>query len=35
MHARACWADIGVLSEEFLLGLKNNPHKSLAVEALK
>lgn len=27
--------DIGVLSEEFLLGLKNNPHKSLAVEALK
>lgn len=27
--------DIGVLSEEFLLGLKNSPHKSLAVEALK
>ena len=27
--------DIGVLSEEFLLGLQNNPHKSLAVEALK
>ena len=27
--------DIGVLSEEFLLGLKNTPQKSLAVEALK
>ncbi len=27
--------DISVLSEEFLLGLKNTPHKSLAVEALK
>jgi type I restriction enzyme R subunit len=27
--------DIGVLNEEFLLGLKNTPHKSLAVEALK
>jgi type I restriction enzyme, R subunit len=27
--------DIGVLSEEFLLGLKDTPHKSLAVEALK
>lgn len=26
--------DIGVLSEEFLLGLKNNPNKNLAVEAL-
>ncbi|WP_206478002.1 type I restriction endonuclease subunit R [Halomonas sp. KRD171] len=27
--------DIGVLSEEFLLGLQNNKHKNLAVEALK
>ena len=27
--------DIGVLSKEFLLGLKNTPNKNLAVEALK
>ncbi|SCC78470.1 type I restriction endonuclease subunit R [Saliniramus fredricksonii] len=27
--------DIGVLSDEFLMGLKNTPHKNLAVEALK
>ena len=27
--------DIGVLSEEFLLGLQNTSHKNLAVEALK
>ena len=27
--------DIGVLSEEFLLGLQNTAHKNLAVEALK
>lgn len=27
--------DISVLSEDFLLGLKNTPHKNLAVEALK
>jgi type I restriction enzyme, R subunit len=27
--------DIGVLSEEFLLGLMNSPQKSLAIEALK
>lgn len=27
--------DISVLSEDFLLGLQNTPHKNLAVEALK
>ncbi|MFQ6777515.1 type I restriction endonuclease subunit R [Cereibacter sphaeroides] len=27
--------DIGILSEDFLLGLKKTPHKNLAVEALK
>lgn len=27
--------DIGVLSDEFLMGLKNSQHKNLAVEALK